>query len=69
MFMDCLVIATVFCFKHLPTMSAYSSNYNHIKEDVIVRGGERVIKLSLSLLARNNHKFINIIQDMVIKNL
>ena len=46
----------------------YECNYDHLEEDVVVKGGERVIKLSLSRLAKNNHMFINIIQDMVIKN-
>ena len=39
-----------------------------LKEDVLVNGGERVIKLSLSRLAKNNLKFISVIQNMVIKN-
>ena len=39
-----------------------------LKEDVLVNGGERVIKLSLFRLAKNNDKFISVIQNMVIKN-
>ena len=41
---------------------------NSLEEDVLVNGGERVIKLSLSRLAKNNCEFISVIQDMVIKN-
>ena len=41
---------------------------NSLEEDDLVNGGERVIKLSLSHLARNNHKFISVIQKMAIKN-
>ena len=39
-----------------------------LEEDVLVNGGERVIKLSLSRLTKNNDKFISVIQKMVIKN-
>ena len=39
-----------------------------LEEDVLVNGGERVIKLSLSRLAKNNLKFISVIQNMVVKN-
>ena len=42
--------------------------YDSLKEDVLVNGGERVIKLSLSRLAKNNDRFISVIQNMVIKN-
>ena len=38
------------------------------KEDILANSGERVIKLSLSHLIRNNHEFISVIQDMVITN-
>ena len=38
------------------------------KEDILANSGERVIKLSLSHLARNNHKLISVIQKMAIKN-
>ena len=41
---------------------------NSLEEDVLVNGGERVIKLSLSRLAKNNCEFISVIQNMVIKN-
>ena len=41
---------------------------NSLEEDVLVNGGERVIKLSLSRLAKNNCKFISVIQNMVVKH-
>ena len=48
LFVDCLVISTVFCFGCTSTMTTtYSCDYNHIEEDVIVIGGKRVIKWSL----------------------
>ena len=53
-----------------PTLTmSHATMSDSPKEDILANSGERVIKLSLSHLIRNNHEFISVIQNMVVKNM